>query len=632
MKEETRRGKIGPDHLRRKAIVYIRQSSAQQVRNNRESSERQYALARHAEELGWTAKSVHTIDDDQGRSGASAVHRQGFKKLLAEIGAGQVGIILALEASRLARSSADWHRLVEICVVTKTLLADESAIYDPRDPNDRLLLGVKGTISEAELFTLRCRLHDGRWNKARRGDLERSLPVGYVRSESGEVVKNPDRQVQSRLNYIFRLFEQHKVARRVLLQLVEEKLKIPAKIWGGPKHGDVIWKEPDFSDLIRILHNPTYAGAYVYGEKEYDSFERSPTNGKAKVRQRAIEDWPVCLQKAFPAYITWEQFVTNQRALRSNWYRSETRGAPRKGTALLQGIVYCGRCGARMSILHYATKEQRSPGYGCFYNYSRKGGAACQCMSARPVDEAVTELFLSVVSPAKIDIALQALEELDANQQEACRQWELQLQQAEYQVDLARRRYESADPGNRLVAAELEEHWEEALQQRERLNQQYAEFKLQQNQTVNERDRHLIKELSNDLPRVWKAETTSMEDRKTLLRFLIKRVHLDGVTEKGKIRIEVEWHTGTRSSLKVDRPLVGVWAPKTPDKVLTRIAELIPKHTYADIARKLNREGFKTAKGLRFDLFTVGYIARSRGWNSKIRRGGEQVGNAANRK
>jgi hypothetical protein len=276
-----------------------------------------------------------------------------------------------------------------------------------------------------------------------------------------------------------------------------------------------------------------------------------------------------------------------------------------------------------MNILHYSTKEQRSPGYGCFYSYRHKGDAACQCISARPIDEAVTELFLSVVSPAKIEIALQALEELAASQQEARRQWDLQLQQAEYQVDLARRRYESADPGNRLVAAELEEHWEEALQQRERLNQQYAEFKLQQNQSVNERDRHLIKELSNDLPRVWKADTTSMEERKTMLRFLIKRVHLDGVTEKGKIRIEVEWHTGMRSSLKVDRPLVGVWAPKTSNKALQRIADLLAKHSYAEVAKKLNREGFKTAKGLHFDVNTVGYIARSRGWNLKRIRGGE---------
>ncbi len=458
--------KIRPEHLRRQAIVYVRQSSPHQVRNNRESTSRQYALGERARALGWPAKSVEVIDEDQARSGTGAMHRQGFKTLLAEIGAGQVGVVLALEASRLARSSADWHRLVEICVVTQTLLADETAVYDPRDPNDRLLLGVKGTISEAEIFTLRTRLHEGRWNKARRGELSRSLPVGYVRSESGSVIKAPDRQVQSRLAYIFRLFGRHKVAHQVLLQLVREKLQVPAKIWGGPRHGQVTWKEPDFSDVIRLLHNPTYAGAYVYGQKEYDLFDRSPTNNKARVHPRPLEDWPVCLQGVYPAYITWEQFVQNQETLRSNGYGFGKRGAARRGKALLQGIVYCGRCGARMSVLYYSTKEKRAPGYGCFYEYHRHGGKTCQCFSSAGVDAAVARLFLDVVSPAKIEIALHALEELESDHQEARRQWDLQLQRADYEVELARRRYEASDPENRLVSAELEVCWEEALQRR----------------------------------------------------------------------------------------------------------------------------------------------------------------------
>ncbi len=411
MTRDTAHPKIRPEHLRRQAIVYVRQSSAHQVRHNRESSSRQYALAERARALGWPAKSVEVIDEDQARSGTGAAHREGFKTLLAEIGSGQVGVVLALEASRLARSSADWHRLVEICVVTRTLLADEAAVYDPRDPNDRLLLGVKGTISEAEIFTLRTRLHEGRWNKARRGELSRSLPVGYIRSESGAVIKHPDRQVRSRLVYIFRLFARHKVAHQVLLQLVRERLQVPAKIWGGPRHGEVIWKDPDLSDVIRMLHNPTYAGAYVYGQNEYDSFDRSPTNGRARTHPRPLEDWPVCLPDAYPAYISWEEFVANQEVLRSNGYGFGKRGAARRGKALLQGIVYCGRCGARMTVLYYSTKEKRAPGYGCFYEYNRRGGKTCQCFSSAGVDAAVARLFLDVVSPAKIEIALHALED-----------------------------------------------------------------------------------------------------------------------------------------------------------------------------------------------------------------------------
>jgi DNA invertase Pin-like site-specific DNA recombinase len=606
--------KVRPDHLRRQAVVYIRQSSAHQVRGNRESTARQYALAERAKSLGWPAKAIQTIDEDQGRSGTSATHRQGFKKLLAEIGAGQVGIVLALEASRLARSSTDWHRLVEICVVTQTLLADEAAVYDPRDPNDRLLLGVKGTISEAELFTLRCRLHEGRWNKARRGELAQSLPVGYLRTESGDVVKDPDRQVQSRLAYIFRLFAQLKVARQVLLQLIREKLQIPAKVWGGPRHGTVIWKDPDYSDLVRLLHNPMYAGAYAYGQKEYDSFDRSPTNGKAKVHPRPLEEWPVCLQDVYPAYIAWDRFVQNQAILRANGYRPENPGAPRKGRALLQGIVYCGRCGARMTVLYYSTKEKRAPGYGCFHEYNRRGGATCQCFSSACVDEAVAKQFLSVVSPAKIEIALHALDEWETDLREARQQWELQLQQADYEVELARRRYEATDPDNRLVAAELEARWEEALHRREQLRHESEQRERQQEQRLGEADRQRIRDLSGDLERVWQADTTSMEDRKTLVRFLIKRVHLDGVTEAGKIRIDVEWHTGAHTQRTIDRPLVGVWAPKTPEAAVARIHELLPEHEYAAIADQLNEEGLRTAKGLAYDEKSVGYVARTRGW------------------
>lgn len=609
--------KIKPEHLRRQAVVYVRQSGTHQVRNNRESRQRQYALIERAKGLGWPAKDVETIDEDQGRSGAGSAHRQGFKKLMAEIGAGQVGVVLALEASRLARSSVDWHRLVEICVITQTLLADETAVYDPRDPNDRLLLGVKGTISEAELFTLRCRLHEGRWNKARRGELNRSRPVGFVRTESGEVRKHPDRQVQSRLNYIFRLFRQLKVARRVLRRLVDEKLKIPGQIWGGPRHGQMIWKEPDFSDLMRILHNPMYAGAYVYGQHEYDSFDRSPTTGKAKVHPKPIEQWTVCLQGVHPAYISWKEFVENQRLLRSNWYRYETCGAPRKGSALLQGIVFCGRCGAKMRIFHYSTKEHRAPGYACVYEYIRHGRTPCQSMSTRGIDEAVAELFFDAVSPAKIEIALKAMKELEAQRQEARRQWDLQLQQADYEVDLAHRRYESADPENRLVAGELEALWEDALRQREELQQQRITFEQKQERSISEEDRRLIRELSQDLERVWNAPTTTMEERKTLLRLLVKRVHLDGVSEAGKIHIDVEWHTGAHSSVKVDRLQIGVWAPKTPPKVVQRIHELLPKHDYATIAEVLNQEGFQSAKGLSFNYQTVGYIVRSRGWSPK---------------
>ena len=606
--------KVAKEHLQRDAVVYIRQSSAQQIRNCRESGERQYALGDRAVSLGWSSRSVRTVDEDQGRTGTTAAHRGGFKKLVADIGAGQVGIVLALEASRLARSSADWHRLIEICVITRTLLADESAVYDPRDPNDRLLLGVKGTISEAELFTLRCRLHEGRWNKARRGELTRSLPVGYVREENGKIVKDLDRQVQSRITYILRLFRRLRVARQVLLRLREERLKIPSKLWGGPSHGKVVWKAPTFPAIVRILHNPAYTGAYVYGQFEYDSYVRSPRTGKAKVRLRAVDDWPVAIQQRWPHYLAWSEFLENQRVLRSNWYRRESRGAPRKGTALLQGIIFCGHCGAKMGIQHYTTKEKRAPSYACHRAYQREGGAACQYISATPVDQAVADLFLQAMSPAKVDIALRALDELEKDREATHREWMLQLQNAEYEVQLARRRYEAVDPANRLVAGELEAAWDKALQDLETLKRHHQEVERRQGSDLGDKERERIKKLSKDIGRVWQTETTTMEERKSLVRFLIKRVHLDGVTEAGKLRIDVEWHTEAHTSMTIDRPPVGIWAPRTPEAVVERIRNLRPGCTFAQIAQKLNDEGFRSAKGKAFDTHTVGYIVRSRGW------------------
>jgi DNA invertase Pin-like site-specific DNA recombinase len=605
--------KILPDHLRRQAVVYVRQSTAQQVRGNRESTARQYALADRARALGWPAGAVQTIDDDQGRSGTRSDHRDGFKALLAEIGAGQVGVVLALEASRLARSSVDWHRLVEICVVTKTLLADETAVYDPRDPNDRLLLGLKGTLSEAELMTIRCRMHDGRWAKARRGELVASLPVGYVRTESGDVVLHPDQQVQARLRYVFERFTELRVARRVVARLRREKLKLPTQVWGGPGHGEIQWKVATFGAVMRLLRSPVYAGVYAYGKKEYDSYERSPKTGRAKTKVRPVTDWPVCIRDVYPAYLTWEQFVQNQQTLRDNWFRSGTRGAPRKGTALLQGIACCGRCGARMSMFYYSTKEKRAPGYGCVAGYA-DGGKTCQMMSSAPVDAAVAELFLTAVTPAQVDVALRALDAYETEQAEARRQRQLQVQQAEYEAELARRRYEAADPANRLVAAELETRWEQALRDRERLIREAEERDRQAATPLGAAERRKVRELAANLGRVWHAETTGAADRKDLLRFLVHRVYLDGVTEAGQIRIEVEWHTGARTKVTVPRPIVGNWAPKTPEAAVARIRALVPTHEYAVIADMLNEEGFRTAKGHAFNYESVAYVARSRGW------------------
>jgi hypothetical protein len=484
---------------------------------------------------------------------------------------------------------------------------------------------VKGTISEAELFTLQSRLREGRWNKARRGEYPRPLPVGFVCTQTGEVVKDPDRQVQARIDYIFRLFSRLKVAGQVLAHLNRAKLKMPVKVTGGPHHGTVVWKMADAQKLSRLLHNPTYAGAYVYGRTSYDGFDRSPQTGRAKSHVRSPQDWPVCLRDFYPAYITWEQFQQNLQTLRSNVNRRSSQGAPRQGKALLQGIAYCGRCGVRMTVFHYSHKEpRRTPMYKCIDAYRQYALPTCQHMSAKVVDQAVTNLFLNAVSPAKIEIALRALEEMDSDRAAALKQWDLQLQRADYDAELARRRYESADPENRLVASELEARWEEALRQREQLRREREEFEHRQVQSLSDADRQRIKELSGDLGKVWHAETTSMQERKALIRFLIKRVHLDGVTEKGRIRIDVEWHTGAHSTMTIDRPPVGIWGGNTPLQALERIRELFLQHEYSEVAAILNAEGFRTAQGKAFDHRIVRYLVRKRLRCRKYRRRGQE--------
>jgi hypothetical protein len=443
-----------------------------------------------------------------------------------------------------------------------------------------------------------------------------------VRTESGEVVKHPDRQVQARVRYIFELFAELRVARRVVARLRRERLQIPAQTWGGPGHGEVRWKAPSFGAIMRLLHNPAYAGAYAYGQKEYDPFDRSPVTGKAKTTTRPLADWPVCVRDVYPAYIGWDQFVRNQQTLRDNWFRSGTRGAPRRGQALLQGIARCGRCGARMSVFYYSTKEKRAPGYGCVAGYV-DGGPTCQMMSSAPVDAAVSELFLAAVTPAQVDVALRALDAYEAERAEARKQRQMQLQRADYEVEIARRRYDATDPANRLVAAELEARWEGALRERERWKREAEELDRRSASPLGAAERRRVREMAADLGKVWRAATTGMEDRKELLRFLVHRVYLDGVSEAGQIRIEVEWHTEARTKVVVPRPAVGAWAPKTPAAAVERIRLLLPTHDYSEIAGMLNAEGYRTAKGLKFDMYSVGYIARSRSWGRSAARRSE---------
>ena len=602
--------KIAAAHQQRQAYVYVRQSTVFQTVHHRESTERQYNLRHRAEALGWSAEAIVVIDEDQGQSAVSAQHRQGFQRLVAAVAAGEVGLVLMLEASRLSRCGSDWHRLIELCSLSQTLIADEQCVYDPRQPNDRLLLGVKGTLSEAELMTLRTRLFEGRWNKARKGQLGRPLPVGYSYDAEGGWLKDPDRQVQDRLTYLFDLFRRLGVARQVLVSLKAEQLKLPVRVWGGPGHGQLQWKEPTYSMVVRRLHNPAYAGAYVYGEWEYDGSHRSPKTGKARSRVRSLTDWPVCIEAHHEGYISWEAYLANQQQLKQNNFRSTTQGAVREGAALLQGLVWCGYCGAKMGVNSYSVRDRRRPSYICCHAYSEGAAHTCQSMTSKPVDELVVSLFLAALEPAQIKISLQAVEQLQQDHQALQHQWEQQLEQARYEAQYAQRQYDAVDPDNRLVASELERRWNDKLVALQTLEKAYAAAKQQSRFTIDSQEKQAVEKLSQDLPAVWQAETTTDVERKQLLRYAIKEVQLDGVTTPGKITIRVTWHSGAVTERQIDRIKVGIWAPRTEQQVIERIRDLASTHTVDEIVECLNQAGLRSAHGRTFRDYHVLYIAR----------------------
>jgi DNA invertase Pin-like site-specific DNA recombinase len=605
--------KIQNTHWERLAYVYVRQSTPWQVLEHRESTERQYHLQERARELGWSASRIDVIDEDQGRTGSVAMHRSGFQRLVTEVGLGKVGVVLMLEASRLARNNSDWYRLIEICGLTGTLIADENAIYNPREPNDRLLLGVKGTLSEAELFTLRTRLYEGRWNKARKGLLQFPLATGYVRGADGSWELDPDAQVRERLDYVFESFRRHGVARSVVRDLKREGFDLPTRVVSRDGYGSLIWKTPTLSAVVRILHNPAYAGVYVFGRMDYSGERRSAKTGKVLPHQVSMAQWRVKIEAHHPAYLCWEEYVKNCERMYQNWNHGQGNqgksGVAREGNALLQGIVYCGLCGRKMGIQHHAASEKRSSAYLC-QSGCADGDKLCQSMTSRPVDAAVVEAFLESVCPLSLEIGLKVVEQLEKDLADQRRQRELQLEQARYEARLAQRQYDAVDPDNRLVASELERRWNEKLERVARLEQAYNQAEQEAEWQLTPEERKTIPELAQNLPMVWKSPSTTNQERKQLLRLAIESVQLDGVSQAGQIEIQIRWRSGTMTRSRIKRPAPGEGSLKTPPNAVAQIHEMAGRYTYADIAQRLNAAGWRTAFGRRFTSQHVGYICR----------------------
>ncbi len=466
--------KISTAHRAKQAVVYVRQSSPSQLVRNTGSTLSQYDLVKHVARLGWPPDLIRVMDQDQGKSAASAEHRVGFQELVAEVALGHIGLVCSLEVSRLARNNSDWYQLLDLCAVRRTLIADPEGVYDPAMFNDRLLLGLRGTMSEAELHLLRARLDGGRLAKAQRGELCLRLPTGLIYNDEGEVVLDPDAQIQSAVGLVFERFRVLRSARAVVRHLRGKAIRLPSRQWAGGEAGRVEWREAEYGHVVRLLHNPRLAGTYAYGQRRTEP--RVLTGGREVRHRLGPDEWRVVIPDAHPGYISWEEFLSNQERLAANSFAKGSSGVKRKGATLLQGLAVCGRCGRPMGVAYSGTGG-KYPLYKCWHGRTRMAQAPCQAVYAGYVDLAVAEAFLEAINPDAIELALAAFELADQEAHQVEQQWEMELDRAHYEAERAFRQYNKVEPENRLVARTLEARWEEALRAVQQLERQQASAK-----------------------------------------------------------------------------------------------------------------------------------------------------------
>ncbi|MDE0104030.1 MAG: recombinase family protein [Bryobacterales bacterium] len=586
------RSKVAASHLARSAYLYVRQSTLRQVFENSESTQRQYALRERAVALGWKSECVMVIDKDLGRSGATA-DREGFQHLVAEVSLGRAGIVLGLEVSRLARNNADWHRLLEICSLTDTLILDEDGLYNPSEFNDRLLLGLKGTMSEAELHVLKARLLGGLLNKARRGELKTPLPVGLVYDPLDRVQLDPDAQVRQSLRLLFETFEQTGSAGATVRSFAASELQFPSRPRSGPAKGKLVWRPLTHWRTLQVLHNPRYAGAFAYGRRRS---RRMPDGSVLSVKAER-KDWIALHPEQHPGYITWERFETNQRVLARNAraHGSDRRKSPpREGPALLQGLALCGVCGTRMGVRYHVRQGRRVPDYVCQREGIAKAEGHCQHIPGAGIDRAVGELLLERMTPVALEVALQVQAELERREEEAKAWRALQVQRAREEADLARRRYEQVDPANRLVASVLEGEWNARLMALEEAQREYERKRAEDRQRLGQQQRERVLALATDFPRLWNDPATPDRERKRMVRLLIEDVTL---TRGEQIALGVRLRGGATEQLEIP-PELPVWKRyRTPPELVDEIDVLLEEHTDGAIAEILNRRGRRRLKG-----------------------------------
>lgn len=597
--------KIQSTHLERQGVVYLRQSDPKQVRENRESALNQRALKERLLELGWKASQVSVVDGDQGMSARHIAGRESFQKLAADAALGRIGIIVGYEVSRLARNCADWHRLLELCALSDTLIGDVDGVYNPRDFNDRLLLGLKGTMSEAELHSLRLRLNAGRMSKARRGELVHHLPTGYVRFETGEVAFDPDDSIKSRIELVFAKFRELGTGRQVLRYFARNHLTLPRRQTSGLHAGETLWKPPTLSVVHSILKNPAYAGAFAYGRRQSVASRQKPGQpASGRIRQDRTS-WSALVKGVYPAYITWDDWEQIQRKIQENHRvmqnQMRPRGAARQGSAMLTGLVRCSKCGHTMFVVYKQNRFQ----YKCSKGKSELDHASCQYLSGSRIDEAVITAFFEAIRPANID-ALQATSRLQVSQhQDQLKHLRQDVERLSFTAHRAERQYNRVDPENRLIAATLERRWESALDELEQ-----ARSKLKEAETVppvttriSAADRKLFADAGKQLPDLWPR--LSMDSRKQLLRTLITGVNLNR-GDAGCVKIRIVWRGGLVTEIERQVPILSQKYSSFEKLVAQRIRELSSiGQTLGQIAESLNQEGFVPCRGGAFTCTIV---------------------------
>ena len=607
--------KVRAGHRKRDAYVYVRQSTLRQVLENSESTQRQYGLQERAVALGWAREQIVVIDGDLGQSGASAVDRAGFQKLVAEVSLGRVGIVIGLEVSRLARNSADWHRLLELCALSDTLILDEDGIYDPSHYNDHLVLGLKGTMSEAELHVLTARMRGGILNKVRRGEFALSLPVGFVYDEQSRVILDPDRQVQHSVRQLLEAFRRSGSVMGIVREFREKGLRFPVRSPNGPRPGDLRWAVLTRNQAYYILRNPRYAGAYAYGQNRN---RKKPDGAGRRIQRLPREEWYELKWNAHEGYLSQQEYEENLRRLRENAPPSNPggRGAPREGPALLQGLAFCGRCGARMSTRYHRRRDGLVPDYICSQRSSNRGEPACQFISGAGLDQAIGKVLVEMVTPATLELALEVHQHIQTQAAEADRLRRMQVERARYEAGLAERRYQRVDPDNRLVASTLEADWNGKLGLVRQAEAEYERLRMDGQNALEQKQREQILNLACDFPQIWQDPRTPDRERKRLARLLLEDVTL--TRDSQQITAQIRFRGGATQTIHT--PI----QRRADPKVVAEIDRLLQDQcTHSGIAATLNERGLRTTRGKAYNAQAVRFIDHRYLHNPRIQNAGE---------